>query len=222
MENMTKLENTDAPCKLVGDRIDVSLNTTHPQDTTEGASEEVTQIGSCPSQVTSTSDSKRNKAVTVQQQEPLKVLQIEEADESSTSGHMIESKSRSMPMVSGIIAAQTCRSGKHMVEKGEQTIPKAETLDGKEATAEEQKTDEEKDGSIDHSYEYLEREMPITSEAIREMELKATQKKSHNILSGVGSKVKHSISKMKKAIACSSAQFSHEDVIIKVNKNKKA
>ncbi|KAJ8421054.1 hypothetical protein Cgig2_015014 [Carnegiea gigantea] len=44
------------------------------------------------------------------------------------------------------------------------------------------------------------------------MELKATQKESHNLLSGVGSKVKHSISKMKKAIA---AQFSQEDVIIK-------
>ncbi|XP_057522352.1 uncharacterized protein LOC130802383 isoform X5 [Amaranthus tricolor] len=52
-------------------------------------------------------------------------------------------------------------------------------------------------------------------------DLKTTHKKSLNILSGVGSKVKHSISKVKKAMTCTSAPFASEDVIIKLNKNKK-
>lgn len=222
MESTAKLENTNVPCTLVGEIMDTSLNKMHPQDTTKEASEEVNQIGSRPSQVMSTTEFHGDNVVTLQQQDPLKGLQIEEADESSTGIHMAESKARSMPLDSGRITAQTCQKGCHMTDKGGQTIPKEETPDGKEATAEEEKTDEEKDESIDQSYEDLQREIPITAEAVREMELKATQKKSHNLLSGVGSKVKHSISKMKKAIACSSAQFSQEDVIIKVNKNKKA
>lgn len=40
---------------------------------------------------------------------------------------------------------------------------------------------------------------PVMVEASKDIEVKA-HKKSHNILSGVGSKVKHSIAKVKKAI----------------------
>ncbi|XP_021728570.1 uncharacterized protein LOC110695656 isoform X9 [Chenopodium quinoa] len=63
--------------------------------------------------------------------------------------------------------------------------------------------------------------LPLISEGLREIDPKTTQKRSQNLLSGVGSKVKHSISKVKKAIACSSSQFQPEEVIVKLNKNKK-
>lgn len=42
---------------------------------------------------------------------------------------------------------------------------------------------------------------PVMVEASRDMDVKTVHKKSHhNILSGVGSKVKHSLAKVKKAI----------------------
>lgn len=47
---------------------------------------------------------------------------------------------------------------------------------------------------------------PVMVEACREMEIKTPQKKS--LLSGVGSKVKHSISKVKKAITGSGGKTS--------------
>ena len=42
---------------------------------------------------------------------------------------------------------------------------------------------------------------PVMVEATKDIGIKVSHKKSHNILSGVGSKVKHSISKVKKANA---------------------
>jgi hypothetical protein len=59
------------------------------------------------------------------------------------------------------------------------------------AEHEEPKIDDDGDGDGD---------VPVTVETPSDFEIKAAHKKSHNILSGVGSKVKHSIAKVKKAI----------------------
>lgn len=76
----------------------------------------------------------------------------------------------------------------------------AENID--EAEHENTKTDEEKDDE-DESHEQkksdLGSETPVMVD-IGDADMKAAHKKSHNILSGVGSKVKHSIAKVKKAI----------------------
>nr|CAD1822892.1 unnamed protein product [Ananas comosus var. bracteatus] len=72
------------------------------------------------------------------------------------------------------------------------------------ATSEEERTDDddEKDGrqgEDEHKAEDPGNNAAVIVEA-RDVELKPTHKKSHNILSGVGSKVKHSLAKVKKAI----------------------
>ncbi|KAK6913073.1 hypothetical protein RJ641_022674 [Dillenia turbinata] len=68
---------------------------------------------------------------------------------------------------------------------------------------EEPLTDEERECEEDeeeHKKADSGSDAPVMVEAHRDMDEKATHKKHHNILSGVGSKVKHSIAKVKKAI----------------------
>ncbi|XVF57999.1 hypothetical protein PTKIN_Ptkin07bG0027300 [Pterospermum kingtungense] len=97
----------------------------------------------------------------------------------------------------------------HVIEEKELTVSKeepqvdeADTIQDNEA-----KTDEEKDGEErdDHSKTDSGLDAPVMVEAPRDTDTKP-HKKSHNILSGVGSKVKHSISKVKKAIT---GKYSH-------------
>ncbi|KAH9742419.1 hypothetical protein KPL70_002937 [Citrus sinensis] len=65
---------------------------------------------------------------------------------------------------------------------------------------EDAKMDEEQEGD-EHKRIDSSSDAPVTIEAKRDaVDVKVAHKKSHNILSGVGSKVKHSISKVKKAI----------------------
>ncbi|KVH92794.1 hypothetical protein Ccrd_005146 [Cynara cardunculus var. scolymus] len=78
----------------------------------------------------------------------------------------------------------------------DQQVDKEETGDNREKTededeAEEDDEDNQKMGSCSDA--------PVMIEASKDMDVKV-HKKSHNILSGVGSKVKHSIAKVKKAI----------------------
>ncbi|XVF14049.1 hypothetical protein REPUB_Repub09cG0023400 [Reevesia pubescens] len=80
------------------------------------------------------------------------------------------------------------------VSKEEPPVEEAETIEAKEA-----KTDEEKDEGGEHNKPDSGSDAPVMVEAPRDTDAKP-HKKSHNILSGVGSKVKHSISKVKKAI----------------------
>lgn len=72
------------------------------------------------------------------------------------------------------------------------------------AKAAETKTDEECDGDgadeDEHKRLTPQQDAPVMQEPFKDNDIKAHHKKSHNILSGVGSKVKHSISKVKKAI----------------------
>ncbi|XP_035549585.1 titin-like isoform X20 [Juglans regia] len=69
----------------------------------------------------------------------------------------------------------------------------AETTQIDKARADEEEGDEHKRSEPDS-------DSPVMVEASKDTEAKVPHKKSHNILSGVGSKVKHSISKVKKAI----------------------
>ncbi|XP_022741908.1 trichohyalin-like [Durio zibethinus] len=83
------------------------------------------------------------------------------------------------------------------VSKEEPPVEEAEAIQAKEA-----KTDEEKDEGEEgdeHNKADSGSDAPVMVEAPRDTNTKP-RKKSHNILSGVGSKVKQSISKVKKAI----------------------
>lgn len=91
----------------------------------------------------------------------------------------------------------------HLTEEKESTDSKELQAD-KEAEDEEEhenveeaKTDEEKEDT-EHKRTYQGYDEPVIVEASTDTEVKV--KKSHSILSGMGSKVKHSISKVKKAI----------------------
>ncbi|XVF60236.1 hypothetical protein PTKIN_Ptkin08bG0028500 [Pterospermum kingtungense] len=78
----------------------------------------------------------------------------------------------------------------------------AETIETKEAKPDEEKNGEE---GVEHNKTDTGSESAVMVEAPRDTDTKS-HKKSHNILSGVGSKVKHSISKVKKAITGKSSQ----------------
>ncbi|KAL6011424.1 hypothetical protein ACLOJK_001872 [Asimina triloba] len=90
--------------------------------------------------------------------------------------------------------------GEGLVQEGHQAGKEDEVQNKQEATGqvEEEKTDEEEDD--DHKKDESGSDAPVIVEAARDVDLKPTHKKSHNILSGVGSKVKNSIAKVKKAI----------------------
>ncbi|XP_062010182.1 uncharacterized protein LOC133726613 isoform X2 [Rosa rugosa] len=91
----------------------------------------------------------------------------------------------------------------HLTEEKEPTVGKELQADKEEEeeheNVEEAKTDEEKEDT-EHKRAYQGYDEPVIVEASRDTEVKVSPKKSHNILSGMGSKVKHSISKVKKAI----------------------
>ncbi|XP_024046034.1 uncharacterized protein LOC18051061 isoform X3 [Citrus clementina] len=89
------------------------------------------------------------------------------------------------------------------VGEGGEPKGRTEEIQTKEPEAihvEDAKMDEEQEGD-EHKRIDSSSDAPVTIEAKRDaVDVKVAHKKSHNILSGVGSKVKHSISKVKKAI----------------------
>ncbi|XWS30395.1 hypothetical protein CRYUN_Cryun24cG0113600 [Craigia yunnanensis] len=91
---------------------------------------------------------------------------------------------------------------RELTSKEEPLREEAETIQVKEA-----KTDEENDGEEGDEHNKIDSgsNALVMVEAPRDSDIKP-HKKSHNILSGVGSKVKHSISKVKKAITGKSSQ----------------
>ncbi|KAK6256420.1 hypothetical protein SCA6_017725 [Theobroma cacao] len=103
------------------------------------------------------------------------------------------------------------RSTREQMQVAKDVIPKRELIVSKEEPKEEEaeaiqlkeaKTDEEKDEGEEgdeHNKADSGSDAPVMVEAPRDTDIKP-HKKSHNILSGVGSKVKHSIFKVKKAI----------------------
>ncbi|GKV07779.1 hypothetical protein SLEP1_g19500 [Rubroshorea leprosula] len=106
---------------------------------------------------------------------------------------------------------ETLQMAKEMTEARHPTASKeklkveeAETIQVKEAKTDEEKEDREERNK--HEKMDSDPDSPIMVEAPRDISIKVAHKKSHSILSGVGSKVKHSISKVKKAFSCASPQ----------------
>ncbi|KAI3670085.1 hypothetical protein L6452_41703 [Arctium lappa] len=89
----------------------------------------------------------------------------------------------------------------NLIEERETAPTKDQQVDKEETGDNEAKTDEEDEAEDDEDNEKMGScsDAPVMIEASKDMEVKV-HKKSHNILSGVGSKVKHSIAKVKKAI----------------------
>ncbi|XP_050383587.1 uncharacterized protein LOC126800294 isoform X6 [Argentina anserina] len=91
----------------------------------------------------------------------------------------------------------------HLPEGKEPTVGKElqahEEEEDEHENVEEAKTDEEKE-DFEHKRASQGYDEPVIVEASRDSEVKVSSKKSHNILSGMGKSVKHSISKVKKAI----------------------
>ncbi|KAM3713510.1 hypothetical protein ACJW31_01G261600 [Castanea mollissima] len=83
--------------------------------------------------------------------------------------------------------------------KEREQVPSKEEMQNQEAetTVDETKTDEEE--GDEHKRTDPGYDAPVMVEAAKDIDVKVVHKK-HNILSGVGSKVKHSLSKVKKAI----------------------
>ncbi|MFS7970493.1 hypothetical protein Hanom_Chr09g00821651 [Helianthus anomalus] len=122
-------------------------------------------------------------ACTVDKQSPKESTEIKILTEKIDSSHeQAEQVAKSLVPEAGNLKVNTTVS----VEKEESGVKTDE-----EDEEEEDHEEDEKTGSCSDA--------PVMVEASQDMEVKA-HKKSHNILSGVGSKVKHSIAKVKKAI----------------------
>ncbi|KAK6155220.1 hypothetical protein DH2020_009468 [Rehmannia glutinosa] len=117
--------------------------------------------------------------------------------ETTKSTEMSESKEIDKPSLSDLLQVspkETSQMASHSANEKEPTIH-SEDLQA-------EKTDEEKDDE-DESSERKKSELSSEAPVMVEMgdaDVKVAHKKSHNILSGVGSKVKHSIAKVKKVI----------------------
>ncbi|KAL7604180.1 hypothetical protein Lser_V15G20718 [Lactuca serriola] len=85
----------------------------------------------------------------------------------------------------------------NLIEERETALTKDQQVDKEETGEKGTKTDEENEEEDEDDNQMI--DAPVMVEASKDIEVK-TPKKSHNILSGVGSKVKHSIAKVKKAI----------------------
>ena len=101
-----------------------------------------------------------------------------------------------------------------LTEEKEQTVNKEDALAKEEegSDVQEAKTLEDRDKEEERGEQKKDdpgSDAPIIIEASRDMNAKDGHKKSHNILSGVGSKVKHSIAKVKKAITGKSSHQKH-------------
>ncbi|CAK9176157.1 unnamed protein product [Ilex paraguariensis] len=124
-----------------------------------------------------------------------------------------ETTEKSTPMDSAKFASsdllqESTKATLEVAEHGHKTEEKELTISNEKLQADltettevqEPKTDEEKDEEDEHKRTDSGSDAPVMVEASRDLDVKVAHKKSHNILSGVGSKVKHSIAKVKKAI----------------------
>ena len=122
------------------------------------------------------------------------------------SGEQITEESTSVDSAKISLSNLTQRSKKENrqvtkeMTKEKEPMPSKEEMQNQEAetTIDEAKTEVEE--GDEHKRTDPGSDAPVMVEAPKDIDVKVVHKKSHNILSGVGSKVKHSISKVKKAI----------------------
>ncbi|XP_071906418.1 uncharacterized protein [Coffea arabica] len=138
-------------------------------------------------------------------QEPVTCNEDKET-EKATGGLILEEKTTtSLPNLLEVSKNENSQVSGDIISESKQTIRREGMKNGITGTSEpkEPNTDEAKDeeGEEDKQQrEELGYDHPVIVEASRDIHVKASPKKSHSILSGVGSKVKHSIAKVKKAI----------------------
>jgi len=110
--------------------------------------------------------------------------------------------------VTGTVVERTQNKNQELTETEATKIEKkSEEIKDEGHREEEKEEEEEEEGRHQDETEIIGRDLTVKTEA-RETEMKLAQKKSHNILSGVGSKVKHSLAKVKKAITGKSKNVS--------------
>ncbi|KAL3526089.1 hypothetical protein ACH5RR_014461 [Cinchona calisaya] len=139
-------------------------------------------------------------------EEPVEYNEDKENEETKKS--ILEEKSTtSLPELLSVSRNEISQASGNFKSESKQTIQKEETKDGKAGTSEPEEPntnkDKDEDGegegdkqkNADSGYDH-----PVIVEASRDVDVKVSPKKSHNILSSVGSKVKHSIAKVKKVI----------------------
>ncbi|KAG5534873.1 hypothetical protein RHGRI_022858 [Rhododendron griersonianum] len=131
-----------------------------------------------------------------------------QSEEITEESQMIESAKLSLSDLLQRSTKRNVQVGEDVTEKrelmGNKEEPQnetAETVEAEEEEAVHDKKDEEEEGD-ELKREDSGSDAPVMVEASRDMDVKIAHKKPHhhNILSGVGSKVKHSLAKVKKAI----------------------
>ncbi|KAG5534859.1 hypothetical protein RHGRI_022849 [Rhododendron griersonianum] len=131
-----------------------------------------------------------------------------QSKEITEESQMIESAKMSLSDLLQRSAKRNVQVGEDVTEErelmGNKEEPQnetAETVEAEEEEAVHDKKDEEEEGD-ELKREDSGSDAPVMVEASRDMDVKIAHKKPHhhNILSGVGSKVKHSLAKVKKAI----------------------
>ncbi|KAK0588373.1 hypothetical protein LWI29_000145 [Acer saccharum] len=117
----------------------------------------------------------------------------------------IDTAKNSLPALLQTAKKETPQVAEHVTKERELTASSEElqTEEAENIQIREEKTGEEKDEEEEgkeHKKTDLSSDALVVVDVPRDMDVKVAHKKSHGILSGVGSKVKHSISKVKKAI----------------------
>ncbi|GMN42571.1 hypothetical protein TIFTF001_011789 [Ficus carica] len=166
---------TDTPPKLT-DPVEETSQTTEPKDTNP-----------------------RNNIKLVNREITAVEIKEEECEEKETGG----TKTESTPVISLSELMQTSKDEKVQVA-AEHSIEAEKAKTDEERDEEEQEEDNEHAHEHEHEgHEHEEEDhpdAPIIVQSSRDIDSKGGRKKSHGLFSGVGSKVKHSISKVKKAI----------------------
>ncbi|KAI3985639.1 hypothetical protein MKX01_033922 [Papaver californicum] len=131
----------------------------------------------------------------IEEQQPREISEINGKPKEAECGQYKESISETEPSLSDLIVDSERETSVEKKEPLESKVPLTVQLEKDAKEEEKHSVDEEEDEQIK---EDSGSDAPVKVEASADVDVKPAHKKSHNILSGVGSKVKHSIAKVKK------------------------
>ncbi|KAI3831332.1 hypothetical protein MKX03_034118 [Papaver bracteatum] len=132
----------------------------------------------------------------IEEQKPKDISEIDGKPKEAEYGQYKESISETEPSMSDLTLDFERESSVKKKEPLESKVPLTVQVE-KDAKEEEKHSSDAED---EHVKEDSGSDAPVMVEASDDVDVKPAHKKSHNILSGVGSKVKHSIAKVKKVI----------------------
>ncbi|MCL7027517.1 hypothetical protein MKW94_005573 [Papaver nudicaule] len=134
----------------------------------------------------------------IEEQKPREISEINgKTKEEEECGQYKESISKTEPSKPDLTLDSGRETSFDKREPLESKVPLTVQVEKDAKEEEKHSADEEED---EHIKEASGSDAPVMVEASADVDVKPAHKKSHNILSGVGSKVKHSIAKVKKAI----------------------